>query len=189
MSLKRPTEPVETVLVGNGARDRGEDVFDQNVCIPEFSHGAGYCARIILKLMEVRRIEKWLQSPVRGSQTRQADAELVGTFGHIRFKDHDSIVDDLLACRAQDRGESRAAALVAFNIRLAGLGGSEFGARLWYFKEKPITPLRFAHWRQMHSLPGEKLLGDAEQGLRVAFDEFEFRLPDWCLSPVRRAAQ
>ena len=121
---------------------------------------------------------------MRGSKTRQADTELVCAFGHIRFKDHGSIVDDLLASRAQDRGESPAAALAAFDICLASLGRSDFRARLRYFKEKPITPLRFAHWRQLHRRPGEKLLGDAEQGLWVALDKFAFRLTDWRLSPL-----
>ena len=35
----------------------------------------------------------------------------------------------------------------------------------------------------MHTLAGKKLLGDAEQGLWIALDEFEFRLSDWRLSP------
>ena len=56
MSLKSPVKRVETVMIRNGARNRGVDVFDQHVGVPEFSHGAGQSAGIILKLMEGLRL-------------------------------------------------------------------------------------------------------------------------------------
>jgi hypothetical protein len=108
--------------------------------------------------VEGRRIKERLQSPVRGTKTGQADTKLMGAFGLIRFKHNSSVVDNLRDCGAKDSSEGCTAALAAFDIGLLGLGGHDFGARLWGFQEQPITPLRLGHGRQMHFLSDKKVL-------------------------------